>query len=71
MIDGVTLHIRYGPSGQPQLGFPAWPVLPIEKLAELKETEFFRILGEAAQLVMDLAQKAEAELAERKRQRQG
>jgi hypothetical protein len=69
--NGVTLHIRYGPSGQPQLRFPAWPTLPVEKLAELKETEFFRIFGKAAKLVMDLAQKAEAELAERKRQWQG
>src|SRR5204863_1268155 len=69
--DGITLHVRYGPSGQSLLAFPAWPRIPAEKLAEFKETDFFRIFGEAAQLVMDLSQKVEAELAEKRRQRQG
>jgi hypothetical protein len=69
--EGGTLHIRYGSSGHPQLSFPAWPSIPIEKLADFKEIDLFRILGEATRLVMDLAQKAEAEFAERMRRRQG
>ena len=68
--DGVTLKVNYGSVANPLLALPEWPGVPVENLAEMKTEDFFRLSGQAAELVTKLIAADEAEVAAKKENEQ-